>query len=499
MMSAVAEPPADAIDLFFAAAARHGHALAIRNGPGSITYAALARRVRAYAAAFARAPEPRVLIALSPGLDAYAAMLGAGLAGGFYATVSETAPMDQVNHIVGQFQPNIVVAADTMVRPLVEAAPRATFIQPADLNSLASFSGRGTRHPTALVMFSNTHDQVGLAIPRDGLNTYVGWIAGSGIIGPKDIVSQYNNLAFELSLLEIYGSLCIGASLVPVSGLGDRLQPSRVIAREGVTVWVSAPSVIDMMRATGALSKVHMASVRLFVLAGEPLLREQVEILFALCPHATISYGFEAPETTAIVTQVMLTKKDYARACQGSTVSIGVPVAGMEVLLAGGQTAYQGDLVLAGPMLANPIDADPANPAGRRDASGRFRRRFIPGIWAERRAGLLYQRPRPGREVRVGGHKVLLDDVAGAIRRCGWSGVCVFPYADGLAAILEGPEAESLDCEALRSLLATRLPPYAVPERITAVRSIPRDENDRIDLAATMAIFQSLNPVPEVA
>jgi hypothetical protein len=38
-----------------------------------------------------------------------------------------------------------------------------------------------------------------------------------------------------------------------------------------------------------------------------------------------------------------------------------------------------------------------------------------------------------------------------------------------------------------------------VPERITAVRSIPRDENDRIDLAATMAIFQSLNPVPEVA
>jgi D-alanine--poly(phosphoribitol) ligase subunit 1 len=498
-MHPVTESPADAIDLFLSASVQHANALAIRSGPGSITYAALVRRVRAYAAAFSRFSEPKVLIALPRGLDAYAAMLAAGLAGGFYATVNEAAPMDRLNHILGQFQPNIVVAASGMARPLAAAAPWATFILPADLNTLASFSGRGVRHRTALVMFSNAPEPVGLAIPRQALNTYVGWLAASGTIRPKDTVSQYSNLAFELSLLEIYGSLCMGAALVPVSGLGDRLQPSRVIARERISVWVSTPSVIDMMRATGVLSTVDMASIRLFVLAGEPLLREQVEMLFALCPQAAIAYGFEAPETTSITTQVVLTAKDYARACHGSTVSIGAPVAGMEVSLAGGRTPNQGDVVLTGPLLAEHIAAGPPNGLARTDPSGTSTRRFTTGLWAERRGGLLFQQPRPGREVRVGGNKVLLEDVAGAIRRCGWSGVCVFPYAGGLAAIVEGPESESLDCDALRNVLATRLPPHAVPERIAAVRSIPRDENDRIDLAVATTVFQSLNPIPEVA
>jgi len=498
-LHAVTESPADAIDLFLSASVHHANALAIRSGPGSITYAALARRVRAYAAAFARFSEPRVLIALPRGLDAYAAMLAAGLAGGFYATVGEALPIDRINNIIGQFQPNIVVAATAMARPLAASAPWATFILPADLNTLASFSGRGMRHPTALVMFSNAPEPVGLAIPRLALNSTIAWIAASGTIRPKDTVSQYSNLAFELSLLEIYGSLCMGASLVPVTGLGDRLQPSRVIARERISVWVSPPSVIDMMRCTGVLSMVDMASIRLFVLAGEPLLREQVEMLFALCPHAAVAYGFVAPEVTSLATQVVLTAKDYARACHGSTVSIGAPVAGMDVQLVGGKTPNQGDMVLTGKLLAEPIAADPANGLGRTGAADAPARRFTTGLWAERRGGLLFQAPRPAREVRVGGQKVILEDVAGAIRRCGWSGVCVFPFAGGLAAIVEGPESESLDCEALRNVLATRLPPHAVPARIAAVRGLPRDENDRIDTAGAITVFQSLNPISEVA
>ncbi len=494
------DSPADAIDIFLSVAVRHGTALAIRSGPGSITYAALARRVRAYAAAFARFSQPKVLIALPRGLDAYAAMLGAGLAGGYYAAVNEAAPMDRLNQVMRQFQPNIVVAAAITARALAAAAPWAIFIHPADLNTLASFPGRGTRHETALVLFSSAPEPVGLAIPRLALNSYVGWIIASATIRPQDIVSQFSNLAFELSLVEIYGSFCLGASLVPVTGQGDRQHPARVIARERITVWVSTPSVIDLMRGSGMLTLAGMNSVRLFFLAGEPLLREQVEALFAICPNAVVTYGFEAPEATAMVTQVILTAGDYVQACQGSAVSIGVPVAHMQIQLAGGPSPDLGEMVLAGPLLAAPVAPDrPENGFGVKEISGRAMRGFSTGQWAERRAGLLFQRPRPGREVQVDGECVNLADVAGAIRRCGWAGVCVFEVAGALAALVEGPESEALDCRALRHVLAGRLPPHAVPARIDAVRSIPRDENDRIDAAVATTVFQSLNPIPEVA
>ena len=71
----------DAIDLFFARAfERPAHPAIVTDG-ASLGYGSLARLARRFAAVFARFSEPRVLIALAAGAEAYAAMLGAGLSG----------------------------------------------------------------------------------------------------------------------------------------------------------------------------------------------------------------------------------------------------------------------------------------------------------------------------------------------------------------------------------------------------------------------------------
>jgi acyl-CoA synthetase (AMP-forming)/AMP-acid ligase II len=72
----------DTIDLFLEAARAHAGKAAISGTGGTVTYAALERLARQYAAAFAGATEPRVFIALPRGKHAYAAMLGAALSGG---------------------------------------------------------------------------------------------------------------------------------------------------------------------------------------------------------------------------------------------------------------------------------------------------------------------------------------------------------------------------------------------------------------------------------
>jgi acyl-CoA synthetase (AMP-forming)/AMP-acid ligase II len=86
----------DVIDLFLAAAEVRPSHPAISTSGGTHSYEAFAARVRIFAGAFSRGGGPSVLIALPQGLDAYAAMLGAGLAGCYYSPLNIHAPLDKL-------------------------------------------------------------------------------------------------------------------------------------------------------------------------------------------------------------------------------------------------------------------------------------------------------------------------------------------------------------------------------------------------------------------
>src|ERR1700684_1527853 len=101
----------DVVDLFLARVDETPDAPAIVTSKASIAYGALERRVRALAAVFAQRPSPKVLIALPQSIDAYAAMLASGLAGGFYTPLNMASPAEKMRRIAAQLEPDVVVGA----------------------------------------------------------------------------------------------------------------------------------------------------------------------------------------------------------------------------------------------------------------------------------------------------------------------------------------------------------------------------------------------------
>jgi acyl-coenzyme A synthetase/AMP-(fatty) acid ligase len=71
----------DVVDLFLDRDATDPAHPAIEQNGTSVTYGALARRVRAFAQAFSKFEPPRILIALPRVPDAYAAIFASGLSG----------------------------------------------------------------------------------------------------------------------------------------------------------------------------------------------------------------------------------------------------------------------------------------------------------------------------------------------------------------------------------------------------------------------------------
>ncbi len=498
------------VDRFLIQASCDPSAPAVVNDDHRVSYGELERRVRTLAAIFAARESPRVLIALPSGADAYAAMLAAGLAGGFYTPLNVGAPAMKWAHVCRLVQPDFIVGPTDIVGLLLPEAPGACAVDISDGLVGPQLHGRGRRHEIAYVIFTSGSTGVpkGVVVARSGLDHYLGWVERSLGITAADRVSQYANIAFDLSVLEIYGALCHGASLHPAGGLGDRSMPARMIERERLTIWISVPSVVSLMIQAGELTPAHVGSLRRLVFCGEPLLAHQVDAVFRACPRALVQNTYGPTEATVSMTSIVLAA-DSAIDRDTRSIPIGEPIEGMELLLLGDGVPGggvpdkgepdEGELVIVGPQLALGYWQDPDRTASAFRTvmrNGRPCRAYHTGDRAEVRNGRLHFKERIDFQVKIKGFRIELEEVATALAAIGFGNACVFKHEhrDRLVAVVEAPFPEAFDERAVRRALLDRLDAYAVPQEIRAVSRLSRNDNDKIDREMTRAWFRQSSP-----
>ena len=483
----------DYVTRFLQAAATNPGATAVKAGRDEISYADFEGLVRRYAAAFDQAGAKRVLIALPPGIDVYAAILGSGLAGCTHTPLNLASPDSKAARIVEMLQPQVVVGGDR-ARDLAACSPGALHLDPATLPE-RQFDGEPRSGHVAYILFTSgtTGLPKGVMVPRSALNHYVDWLGRDLACEPGDRVSQHPSIAFDISMTDIFGALCFGATLVPLMSEGDRYLPARFIAREKITVWNSTPSVVSLIIQAGEAEERFLKTVRLFNFCGEPLLEGHLDAIFAAVPETLVHNTYGPTEATISVTNMPLRKGSYADKVRGS-VTIGPAIDGMELHLVGGSNRDEGEIVITGPQLADGYLDDPAKTAERFreiDVDGRKLLGYFTGDWAERHDGLIYFRERLDFQVKIRGHRIETDEVAAAIRNCGWPMVVVFPDRgnEALAAVVERMDGNQLDDARLRRSLQGKLEPYAVPQKIRLIDRLPRNENDKVDRRATIDWF----------
>jgi D-alanine--poly(phosphoribitol) ligase subunit 1 len=301
-----------------------------------------------------------------------------------------------------------------------------------------------------------------------------------------DRVSQFPSIAFDVSVIEIYGGLGIGATLYPLVGAADRTFPARVVAREKLTVWNSTPSVVSMMMRAGDVTHDRLGSLRLVNLYGEALMPTHLAAIFAAVPDAVALNTYGPTEATVTVTELRVDRTNYAAAC-AATVSIGAAIPGMGIHLVGGPGPDEGEIVITGPQLALGYWNDPDKTAAAFRTvmvDGAPVRGYFTGDWAERRGEHIFFRERIDLQVKIHGFRLELDEVAHAIHGEGYPVACVLKWNDELAAVIERDPDRPFDEAALRAALAVKLEMHAVPSIIRLIDRMPYNQNDKLDRRA---------------
>ena len=480
--------PPDPLSLFLSSARENENRPAVIDGGKSWSYGELLARVMQLAHAISKtgAEHPRVAINLTQSVDAYAAMFATLVAGGFYCPLNLTHPVGRRSKVLSLFEPHVVVTGSLRQIEGLSIAKDAVIIVCEEPLATQAMTAPAKPDHLAYVMFTSgsTGEPKGVMVGREGLGHYTLWAQQMMKLTPEDRWSQHPNIAFDLSVLDIYGALCSGATLVPISNTKSRLAPALVVRDHKLTIWNSVPSVVDLITRAGHLTREMLAPLRLMTFCGEPLLRGHLEAIFTARPDLLVHNTYGPTEATVSCTLARLDRNNYRDRCRTS-VTLGAAIDGMRLDLNGSNNIDEGEIVISGPQVAYGYWRRPDLTAAAFEFSSEtppIHRSYRTGDWGQRDGEDFYFVARNDRQVKRLGYRIELGDIDAAARTASNRPACTVYVDHRLCTFLEGVDGIPVH-EVMRNL-GEKLPPYMLPDEIRYIGQFPRNANDKIDVSA---------------
>jgi len=505
---------------------------AVRVSSASLTYQALVQRANQLARVLAErgvGRGDRVGIYMPKSLESAVAVYGIMKAGGAYVPLDPFGPPARLSYVIQDCGIRHLVTSDARLEALreieVEAQGLQCLIGLSNADGLRSeavpweevhaapgesgLAGYPTEQDLAYILYTSGSTGTPKGIMhthRSGLS-FAEWGAATYGLTHTDRLSNHAPLHFDLSTFDLFAGHLAGASTVIIPEALTKFPASlaRLMQDEKLTVWYSVPYALIQLLTHAALPRRDLGALRWVLFAGEPFPTKHLRELMAQIPGARFSNLFGPTETNVCTYyHVPPLSEDsdepipIGRAC-GNVEPLVVDGDGQPV--AAGQV---GELLIRGGVVMRGYWGKP-----ERTAQTFFRREVFPSVddVFYRTGDLVQQMPdgdfrylgRKDRQIKTRGYRVELDEIEVALlAHRGVEEAAVYAVPDGqgsnvieAAAILKA--GERLSAEALIEHLAARLPPYAIPVRLTLNSEFPRTSTGKIDRRALQA--QSLNAV----
>ncbi len=342
----------------------------------------------------------------------------------------------------------------------------------------------------------------GVMITHLNVLTFIRWVAETFQPGPEDRFSNHAPLHFDLSTLDIFTAMMVGAAVYPVPETLS-VFPVRLagwIDKNGITIWYSVPSILSMMVLHGLLEKLAFEKLRIVFFAGEVFPVKYLRDLMKLVPKPGY-YNLYGPTETNVITWYKVPTLPPDRT---KPIPIGKACENMEVFaLADDGTVVttqgkEGELVGRGSFVAMGYWGD-AEKTAKGFVPNPVQKHFSERIY---RTGDIVMLDENGDYIYVGrrdhmiksrGYRIEIGEIEAAIySHPEIKEAAVIPIPDELItnkikAFVVLQNGKTLDPTDIRGFCAEKLPHYMVPEIIEFRDDLPKTSTGKINKPALVA------------
>ncbi len=472
-------------------------------------------------------PGDRVGLYAHKSFELYIAMYGIMKAGAAFVPINPDSPAAYLSEIVNACDIRHVFAGRTTARALAAALP-GTGIEVC-VGVDASDDGRRYLGWEEISAFSR--EPPTLQISGDDL-AYIMFTSGStgrpkGIMhthrsglaygqaaaevygfASSDRLANHAPLNFDLCLLELWGGLVVGGTVVVIPEAYGRLPASfsELLQDGGVTVVNAVPYALVQLLHRGALDERDLSKVRWVAFGGEVFPTKDLRELMRRLPDAGFANVYGPAEVNGVTFNIVpeLPEAD-------APISIGRLYPGMRGMILDADdrevlAGETGEFLINSPTHMVGYWRDPELTASctyHRRGDGVDERWHRTGdLVYQDESGLFHLVGRKDRMVKTRGHRVELDEVESVLHshpQVEQAAVFTVPDGEGSnqieAAVILRDEKSGVpaDDAALKKHVAATLPRYAVPRTLRIVPDLPRTSSGKADRVALAA--QSIDPL----
>jgi amino acid adenylation domain-containing protein len=456
---------------------------------------------------------------------AYAAVMGALLAGCMYSPLNPRFPMERNRAILQSAGATILLVdgrcSAEASRVLAATDRRLTVIlldgcslEPGlasrhDISRLhAPIDRSSLRAPVAdpvgaYVLFTSgsTGTPKGVHITHRNVLAYVAAIQALFQPCCNDRFCHLADLTFDISVHDMFACWSVGACLYVVPER-DIASPAAFVRTHALTFWFSVPSAVSFMDKFRTLPPGALPSLRCSLFCGEALFEQQARIWQLAAPNNAIHNLYGPTEATVAFTNYTWRLADDS--AHRSVVPMGWPLPNQHVVLVDDHLAPVpsgaiGEVCLGGSQVAAGYWRDPARTADRfvqlRVAGPeRWYRTGDLAQWDEH-DGLIFH-GRVDQQVKIRGFRVELEEVEKTLRDAVRTEIAIavgWPEdtngaAQGITAFVAASGA--IDEAAAKHACRRNLPDYMVPTRVLPLATVPLNANGKIDRLALKTMLR---------
>ncbi|MGH7545398.1 MAG: AMP-binding protein, partial [Gemmatimonadota bacterium] len=336
------------------------------------------------------------------------------------------------------------------------------------------------------------------------VSPFIDWALRKLGIGPGERCSGHSPLHFDLSVLDLFGTLAAGAELhlVPpaVSAFPNRL--AEFIRETRLTQWFSVPSVLNLAAKFDAVRQNDFPDLRRLLWCGEVFPTPALRYWMTRLPHVSFTNLYGPTEATIASSHYTVPEApDDDRA----SIPIGTACDGEELLVLDEDLrpvppGEVGDLYIGGVGLSPGYWRDPEKTQaafrprpGGRPSDRIYRTGDLARVGAD---GLVYFLGRADTQIKSRGYRIELGEIEAALNaiedlaECAVLGVPTDGFEGTAIACAYVPKpGTDVTPARLRTALAATLPSYMLPARWVAYPRLPKNANGKIDRRGLQEAF----------